>query len=152
MTELCEPCSHVGALLFAIEAGVRMRESVTRTEEKCRWVMPSYVRETPYIPVCEMDLSSAKKRYSSLGEQGSATPDLRERANVQASTAEEQVNFFESISLCGIKPPILFIVSHYNATFVRAENKTIIKPSTELFSGENLGDTLQELQQNSETE
>ena len=66
MTGLCEPCSHVGALLFAIEAGVRMRESVTYTQEKSRWVMPSYLKEIPYIPVCEMDLSSAKKRYSSF--------------------------------------------------------------------------------------
>ena len=29
MAGLCEACSHVGALLFAFEAGVRMRESVT---------------------------------------------------------------------------------------------------------------------------
>ena len=71
--------------------------------------MPSYVKEIPYIPVCEMDLSSAKKRYSTLGEQGSVTPDHRERANVQATTAEEQANFFEIISMCGIKPAILSI-------------------------------------------
>lgn len=111
MAGLCEACSHVGALLFAIEAGVRMRESVTCTQEKSRWVMPSYVKEIPNIPVCEMDLSSAKKWYSTLGEQGSATPDHRERANVQATTAEEQANFFEIISMCGIKPAILSILS-----------------------------------------
>ena len=29
MAGLCEACSHVGALLFAIEAGVRMQESLT---------------------------------------------------------------------------------------------------------------------------
>ena len=40
MAGLCEACSHVGALLFAIEVGVRMRESVTCTQEKSRWVMP----------------------------------------------------------------------------------------------------------------
>ena len=151
MAGLCEACSHVGALLFAIEAGVRMRESVTCTQEKSRWVMPSYVKEIPYIPVCEMDLSSAKKRYSSLGEQGSATSELRERANVQATTAEEQANFFESISMCGIKPAILSIVSPYNVAFVHVENTTMPKPLTELFSEQNLEDTLHELQQKSET-
>ena len=78
MAGLCEACSHVGALLFAIEAGIRMQESVTCTQEKSRWVMPSCVKEIPYIPVCEMDLSSAKKRHSTLGQQGSATPDPRE--------------------------------------------------------------------------
>ena len=151
MAGLCEACSHVGALLFAIGAVVRMRESVTCTQEKSRWIMPSYVKEIPYIPVCEMDLSSAKKRHSTLGEQGSATPDPRERRNVQATTAEEQANFFERISNCWIKPAILSIIGPYNAAFVPVENKTLPKPLTELFNEEDLGDTLQELQQKSET-
>ena len=98
-----------------------------------------------------MDLSSAKKQYSTLGEQGSATPDHRERANVQATTAEAHANFFEIISMSGFKPAILSIVSPYNAGFVRGENKTMPKPLTELFSEENVEETLQELQQKSET-
>ena len=53
--------------------------------------------------------------------------------------------------MCGIKPAILSIVSPYNAGFVRNENKTMPKPLTELFSEDNLADTLQELQQKSET-
>lgn len=111
--------------------------------------MPSYVKEIPYIPVSEMDLSSAKKRHSSLGEQGSTTPDPRERRNVQETTAEEEANFFERISNCWIKPDILSIVAPYNAAFVPVENKTMPKPLTELLNEENLGDTLQELQQKS---
>ena len=77
-------------------------------------------------------------------------PQTTERANVQATTAEEQANFFEIISMCGIKPAILSIVTPYNAGFVRDENKTMPTPLTELFSEENLEDTLQELQQKSE--
>ena len=34
MAGLCEACSHIGALLFTIEAGVRMRDSVTCTQER----------------------------------------------------------------------------------------------------------------------
>lgn len=149
MAGLCEAYSHVGLFFFAIEAGVRMRGSVTCTQEKSGWIMPSYVKEIPYIPVCEMDLSSVKKRHSSLGEQGSATPDPRERRNVQATTAEEEANFFERISDCWIKPAILSIVAPYNAAFVPVENKTMPKPLTELLNEENLGDTLQQLQQKS---
>ena len=151
MAGLYEACSHVGPLLFSIEASVRMRQLVTCTQEKSKWVKPSYVREIPYIPVCEMDLSSAKQRHSTLGEQGPATPNPRERGNVQATTAEEQANFFESISNCGIKAAILSIVAPYNAAFVPDENKTMPKPLTELFNEENLEDTLRELQQKSET-
>lgn len=86
-----------------------------------------------------------------MGEHRPATPELRERANVQATTAEEQANFVESISICGIKRTILSIIAPYNAAFVRVENKTMPKPLTELFSEENFEGTLQESQQKSET-
>ena len=66
MAGLCEACSHVGALLFAVEAGMRIRNSVTCTQERNRWILPSYVKNIPYIPVCDMDLSSAKKNDTVL--------------------------------------------------------------------------------------
>lgn len=81
MAGLCEACSHVGALLLVIEAVVRMRESVTCTQEKSRRIMPSYVKEILYIPVCEMDLSSAKKRHSTFGEQD-LLPETPERGEM----------------------------------------------------------------------
>ena len=34
MAGLCEACSHVGAVLFAVESGVRIRDSTTCTQEK----------------------------------------------------------------------------------------------------------------------
>ena len=49
MAGLNQACLHVRALLFAIEAGVRMRESVTCRQEKRRWITPSYMKEIPYI-------------------------------------------------------------------------------------------------------
>ena len=62
MAGLCEACSHVGAIVFAVEAGIRMRDSSTCTQEKSRWIMPGYVKEIPYLPVSEMDFTSAKKK------------------------------------------------------------------------------------------
>ena len=35
-----EVCSHVGALLFAIEASVKIRNTKTVTEEKAYWMHP----------------------------------------------------------------------------------------------------------------
>lgn len=40
---LSESCSHVGAVLFAVEAGVKMR--ATCTSEQCKWLMPSHVKK-----------------------------------------------------------------------------------------------------------
>lgn len=42
---LAESCSHVGAILYAVEAGVRIRESTTCTMEKSKWLMPSHVKK-----------------------------------------------------------------------------------------------------------
>ncbi|XP_078351893.1 uncharacterized protein LOC144636534 [Oculina patagonica] len=43
MAGLGEVCSHVGAMLFAVEAGVRMIKARTCTSAPCQWLMPSAV-------------------------------------------------------------------------------------------------------------
>ena len=68
MAGLCEACSHVGAVLFAVESGVRIRDSTTCTQEKSRWMLPSHVREIPSLPVCDMDFTFAKKKYDLMVE------------------------------------------------------------------------------------
>jgi hypothetical protein len=42
---LAESCSHVGAVLYAVDTGVRMCDSVTCTMEKSKWLMPSHVNK-----------------------------------------------------------------------------------------------------------
>ena len=42
MAGVGEVCSHVGALLFAVEVAVKIRTSKTVTEEKADWLLPSY--------------------------------------------------------------------------------------------------------------
>ena len=38
---LGEVCTHVAALLFGVDAGVRMREKKTCTQVKCYWLEPA---------------------------------------------------------------------------------------------------------------
>ena len=45
LVSLSESCSHIGAVLFAVEAGVRMRNSITCTQERSTWLLPSYAKE-----------------------------------------------------------------------------------------------------------
>ena len=42
---LAESCSHVGAVLFAVAAGVSLQGSTTCTMEKSQWLMPSHVKK-----------------------------------------------------------------------------------------------------------
>ncbi|KAJ4937762.1 hypothetical protein JOQ06_002393 [Pogonophryne albipinna] len=68
MAGLSESCSHVGAVLFAIEAGVKMRETASCTTEKCKWLMPSHVKKIPAAPVAMIDFSSAKSKKQKLDD------------------------------------------------------------------------------------
>ena len=60
---LGETCSHVASLLFAIESGVRIRDSMTVTQKKAYWVMPTGIKEVHYAPVKDIDF---------VGKKGSA--------------------------------------------------------------------------------
>ena len=60
---LGETCSHVASLLFAIESGVRIRDSMTVTQKKAYWVMPTGIKEVHYAPVKYIDF---------VGKKGSA--------------------------------------------------------------------------------
>ena len=48
MAGLGESSSHVASLLFAIESGVRIRESMTVTQKSAYWVMPTGVKAVQY--------------------------------------------------------------------------------------------------------
>ena len=133
---LCEACSHVGAILFAVEVEVRMRDSVTCTQEKSQWIMPSYVKEIPYSPVYEIDFSSAKKRQQSLGQPSSAI--AVNRAEVQGPSVEEQTKFYQNISKCGVKPAILSLIQPFSALFVPKDKQALPKPLTKFYCEQNL--------------
>ena len=98
MAGLSEACSHVGALLFAVEAAVRIRISVTCTQEKSKWIMPGYVKQVPYIPVCEMDFSSAKTRHKKLTENLEASAVSSANPVIPAPSSQEQLEFFRNIA------------------------------------------------------
>ncbi|XP_051999340.1 uncharacterized protein LOC127655511 [Xyrauchen texanus] len=53
MAGLSESCSHVGAVLFSIEVGVKMRDTASCTTEQCKWLMPSHVKKIPAAPVAD---------------------------------------------------------------------------------------------------
>ena len=79
MAGLGECCSHVASLLWAIEAGVRIRDSMTVTQKKAYWVMPSSVKDVPYVPIKSIDFIGRKRsvtalRTSPFGTGNTATP------------------------------------------------------------------------------
>ena len=51
MVGLGETCSHIASLLWAIESGVRIRDSLTVTQKKAYWIIPNGVKDVPYEPI-----------------------------------------------------------------------------------------------------
>lgn len=66
MAGLGETCSHVASLLFAIESGVRIRDSMTVTQKKAYWVMPNGVKEVQYAPVKDINFVGKKRSATKL--------------------------------------------------------------------------------------
>ena len=98
MAGLCEACSRVGAVLFVVESGVRIRDSTTCTQEKSRWMLPSHVREIPYLPVCDVDFTFAKKCDLMLENEvirsGTRLDPGIKTTGIPAQTADEEKCFF----------------------------------------------------------
>ena len=133
MAGLCEGCSHVGAVLFAVEAGVRIRDSSTSTQEKNKWLLPSHMKEIPCLPVSEIDFTSAKKKHELMVERKVTPMTTRCNPGIQitrtpAPTPEEQKTFFTSISGCTVKPAVLSLVTPFNEQYTYREIDNVPKP------------------------
>lgn len=120
MAGLGESCSHVASLLWAVEAGVRLRDSVTVTQKRAYWVLPASVKEVPYAPLSHINLhdksaSLAVLRSPQLLSPTSATPlssgsSNLTRKRISPPSSEEVKSFFTSLSACSTKPGILAFV------------------------------------------
>ena len=58
MAGLGESCSHVGALLFYVEAVVKIRDNETVTQDKAYCMLPAACKEVPYQEIANIDFTS----------------------------------------------------------------------------------------------
>ena len=63
MAGLGEVCSHVGAILFYIEA---LRCAKTCTDVTCQWVVPTSVKSIPYAKIADIDFTQPKSKIAPL--------------------------------------------------------------------------------------
>lgn len=111
--------------------------------------MPAYVKDIPYIPVNEMDFTSAKKKFDMLQTQNVIpTTSRRMPANDRPpnkATDEEVANLFHQLSMAGTKPAILSLVPGYSDGYKPSEMCHLAPPLTSLFKPENQNLSLAEL-------
>ena len=136
MAGLGGACSHVGAILFAVEAGVRIKRSTTCTSVPCKWLMPTPVIAVSYHELRDIDLTSSKTKKRKLdskisglssdtSKQNSSPAESDAAKNVFVPSQTDIKKFFESLNASKTHPAIL---SH-NCT-------ELPKPLTRLYDSE----------------
>ena len=140
MAGLGEICTHVAALLFAIEATVKVRDSKTVTEEKAYWLLPAGVSGATYREVSDIDFTSAKtkKKLLDLSISSCSSPPIPARSASKASsvpvaTQQDMLAFCEQLHQTGKRVGILSCMSSFSDDYVPSSlNDNFPTPLTEL--------------------
>ena len=69
MAGLGGACSRVGAIRFAVDAGVRIRRSTTCTSVPCKWLMPTPVIAISYQELRDIAFTSSKTKKTKLDSE-----------------------------------------------------------------------------------
>ena len=76
---LGESCSYVASLLWEIEAGVRLRNSMMVTQKRAYRVMPSGVKDVPYAPLKDISFRGKSNLRVSWNEFGNKSGSSGQR-------------------------------------------------------------------------
>ena len=161
---LGESCSHVASLLWAVEAGVRVRNSMTVTRKKAYWLMPHAMKDVPYASVKKINFVGKRQslaKFHSYGECSSASfmPCTTTRSSKTVSNqsfeepkADEKESLFASLSTCGTRPAILSLVEPYASEYVPRSLDSSLSPCfSELYRPECLHMQYSELMKSCES-
>ena len=115
-----ETCSHVGALLYWMEARVRIRENTPCTSRENKWLMPSAVKDIPYLMLKDIDFTSAEKKMKCDPPKDENTTATF-TTTTMPPTARELSDFFDEIATS--KPVILSITEPYSDGFAQSSEQ-----------------------------
>ena len=121
MAGLGESCSHVAAVLFYIEYGIRLQENSTVTQEKAYWMPPS-VRGVGYKEITDIDFTSPKslKRKADRALHSSCKPVQCASSTTykhRFASDEGMDRFVAKLAATGVKSSILSIFPEYSKEF-----------------------------------
>ncbi|XP_038045000.1 uncharacterized protein LOC119725695 isoform X1 [Patiria miniata] len=129
---LGEACTHVSALMFYIDTKVRIRDSKTVTQEPAYWKIPSAVKDAQYLPVAQIDFTSAKtkkRKLDMLVNDGLMPPPRSKvRKIVPGPTDAELTTLFSQMNATGTKPALLSVVPEHCHQFKPSHTDNILPP------------------------
>lgn len=128
MEGLSEACTHAAALLFTIEANVRVIETGTVDDEEVKWMMPSAVEKLLYRPLSEIDFTPAGGKAgwrcqpvanSVAASSHSNSMHCSPPRNIPTPTQTEIDEFYHTLHASGAKSAILSLIEPYSNEFVQ---------------------------------
>lgn len=123
MAGLGEVCLHVGAILFAVEASVRLQKAKTCTSVPCQWILTSSVSNVPYAELQNINFtasSTKKRKVDEIYNPQQHTPqNSSPKPRTAYSPSPAQIhNFYKKLHDSRTKPVILSLVSNYNKEYI----------------------------------
>lgn len=121
-----EACSHIAALMFYIECGMRIRAEQSCTDRENSW-LPAHIKKLRVRPVAEMDFASAamkKRRLDDLGPSCSPQVPLRVPAPARAPappvSKQEKDEFLGKLISSGLRPAAASTNSKFSELYISA--------------------------------
>jgi hypothetical protein len=122
-----EACTHIAALLYSVEAAVKIHSGKTVTDKKAYWLMSSGIKKIEYKEISEIDFTAAttaKRKFRDVLEPCDSpvpptpkTPRLKEK-QVPEATDDEMDGLFRNLDQSGAKSVILSITEPYCDKFI----------------------------------
>ena len=140
MAGLGEVCSHISAVLFAVDYNTRMKNSTSATSLPCAWLPPT-MQKVPYAQLCDIDFTSSKQKKLKLDESIAAECTQEDQSNPQdndpltsqgnktaitpgivALTSAETSNFFDLLWKSDPEAAILSVIPSHSDLFVKSQD------------------------------
>ncbi|KAK3107020.1 hypothetical protein FSP39_005317 [Pinctada imbricata] len=124
MAGLGEVCSHVGALLFYVDALVKLRNSKTVTREPTYWMLPSGFRKVEHAMLGDINFKSAKSLRKDLNDNIDNVLISRRSSSSQhlptiPIPSDSKINYFyRRLHNTKGKPVILSLTEQYSPLYV----------------------------------
>ena len=137
MAGLGESCSHAACLMWAIEAGVKHRSTLTVTDKQAYWVLPGPLKK----------VEPARVKHMKFSDNPRPSPSAAHHQEIDPPSEEKVLLFLEALSKGKTKPAALSLVEPYSAEYVpKSLDSRLPKLMSELFRKDHLQASLSELQ------
>ena len=128
-------------ILFYLEASARIQGTTTTcTQQTCQWIIPAYFKKIEYLPVKNIDFTSALGKKRKLDQIIDATePSTSKCSKIYPATGKkptesEMANLFDPLSKCKTKPAVLSVIPVFSEKYVPKSSLIIFpKPLNTLY-------------------